>query len=251
LAGTRLYNFHRRNCWFWPLVLADRPLLHGPRRTIRPAASGVRLDFERVVPWRPYDHKVDCRWAARDFRRRHYTSKIDRPTNLMRETNSELHFYMAETPNRAGRPQVRRAYGPNAKSLLVFDANARYSMIFIAGGLPSFGSGNRSSGTAEEAMAVVVGSLAHFGTYVVDEADKRSCFRSTVRHFQIGTVRITGGRLLSGAMSCALQTRTRQAVEWQQPSSSAQGSHPFHCTAACALDRFHRPPEQTNGGKSF
>ena len=63
-------------------------------------------------------------------------------------------------------------YGPNAKGMLVFDANGRYSIIFIAGGLPSFGSGNRSSGTADEAMAVVAGSLAHFGTYVVDEADK-------------------------------------------------------------------------------
>jgi hypothetical protein len=69
------------------------------------------------------------------------------------------------------------AYGPNAKGLLVFDANGRYSIIFIAGGLPSFGSGNRSSGTAEEAMAVVVGSLAHFGTYVVDEADKSFTFQ--------------------------------------------------------------------------
>jgi hypothetical protein len=88
LAGTRLHNFHRRNCWVWPLVLADRPLLHGPRRTIRPAASGVRLDFERVVPWRPYDPKVDCRWAARDLRRRHYTSKIDRSTNLNLEVAS-------------------------------------------------------------------------------------------------------------------------------------------------------------------
>ena len=64
------------------------------------------------------------------------------------------------------------SYGPNAKGMLVFDANGRYSIIFIAGGLPSFGSGNRSSGTADEAMAVVAGSLAHFGTYVVDEADK-------------------------------------------------------------------------------
>src|SRR5205807_7648448 len=63
-------------------------MLHGPRRTIRPAASGVRLDFERVVPWRPYDPKVDCRWAARDLRRRHYTSKIDRPTNLNLEVAS-------------------------------------------------------------------------------------------------------------------------------------------------------------------
>src|SRR5580692_1947630 len=53
-----------------------------------PAASGVRLDFERVVPWRPYDPKVDCRWAARDLRRRHYTSKIARSTNLKLEVAS-------------------------------------------------------------------------------------------------------------------------------------------------------------------
>src|SRR5262249_4149056 len=88
LAGTRLHNFHRRNSWVWPLVLVDRPLLHGPRCTIRPAASGVRRDFERVVPWRPYDPKVDCWWAARDLRRRHYTSKTDRSTNLNPEVAS-------------------------------------------------------------------------------------------------------------------------------------------------------------------
>jgi hypothetical protein len=32
------------------LVLPDRPLHHGSRGTIRPAASGLRPDFERVVP---------------------------------------------------------------------------------------------------------------------------------------------------------------------------------------------------------
>jgi hypothetical protein len=64
------------------------------------------------------------------------------------------------------------SYGPNAKGMLVFDAKGRYSLIFIASGLPSFGSDNRSSVTADEAMAVVAGSLAHFGTYVVDEVDK-------------------------------------------------------------------------------
>ena len=63
-------------------VLADCPLFHGPRRTIRPAASGVRLDFERVVPWRPFDPKVDCRWTARDLRRRHYANETGRSANL-------------------------------------------------------------------------------------------------------------------------------------------------------------------------
>jgi hypothetical protein len=63
-------------------------------------------------------------------------------------------------------------YGPNAKGFSVFDANWRYSMIIIAAGLPNFASGNRSSGTADENKAVVAGSIAHFGTYVIDEADK-------------------------------------------------------------------------------
>ena len=82
LAGARLHHFHRRNCRLRPLVLADRPLLDGPRRTLRSAASGVRLDFERVVPWRPHHPKADRRRAARDLRRRHHPDKIRRATRL-------------------------------------------------------------------------------------------------------------------------------------------------------------------------
>jgi hypothetical protein len=69
------------------------------------------------------------------------------------------------------------AYSPNAKGLLVFDANGRYSIVFIAGGLPNFASGNRSSATADESKAVVAGSLAHFGSYIVDEVDKNFTFQ--------------------------------------------------------------------------
>ena len=35
-----------------------------------------------VVPWRPHDPKVDCRWAARDLSRRHDTGKTRRATSL-------------------------------------------------------------------------------------------------------------------------------------------------------------------------
>src|SRR5215475_13631108 len=90
LAGTRLHDFHRRNCRVRPLVLADRPLLHGPRRPLRSAASGVRLDFERVVPWRPRDSKVDRRRAARDLRRRSYPSKTECPTDLNSEVTCQV-----------------------------------------------------------------------------------------------------------------------------------------------------------------
>ena len=73
------------------LVLADRPMLHGPRRALRSAASGVRLDFERAVPWRSHDPKVDCRWAAGDLRSRHYTNKTVRSTHLSPEVKSWRH----------------------------------------------------------------------------------------------------------------------------------------------------------------
>jgi len=68
-------------------------------------------------------------------------------------------------------------YGPNAKGLLVFDANGQYSIVFVAANLPKFVSDNRSKGTADENKAVIAGSLAHFGRYVVDEADKSFTFQ--------------------------------------------------------------------------
>ena len=88
--------FSSEDCWIQPLVLADRPLRHEPRRTVRPAASGVRLDLERIVPWRARDPKVDCRCVARDLRRRYHTGKIDRSTHL----NSEVASSALRAPSR-------------------------------------------------------------------------------------------------------------------------------------------------------
>jgi hypothetical protein len=68
-------------------------------------------------------------------------------------------------------------YGPNAKGFLVFDAKGHYSIAFVAANLPKFESDNRSKGTADENKAVVAGSFAHFGTYVVDEAEHSFTFQ--------------------------------------------------------------------------
>ena len=43
--------------------------------------------------------------------------------------------------------------------------------------LPKFATDNRLAGTAEENKAVVTGSIAHFGSYAVNEADKSITFR--------------------------------------------------------------------------
>jgi len=37
--------------------------------------------------------------------------------------------------------------------------------------LPKFASNNRNDGTSDEYKAIVQGSIAHFGTYTVNEAD--------------------------------------------------------------------------------
>jgi hypothetical protein len=67
-------------------------------------------------------------------------------------------------------------FGPAAKGALVFDTHGRYTITFISSGLPKFAANNRAAGTAEENKAVVTGSLAHFGTYTVDQEGKNFTF---------------------------------------------------------------------------
>jgi hypothetical protein len=67
--------------------------------------------------------------------------------------------------------------GPDPVGTLVFGADGRYALIFLRRDLPKFVSNNRASGTPDENRAVVQGSIAHFGTYRVDEAGKALIFR--------------------------------------------------------------------------
>ncbi len=60
-------------------------------------------------------------------------------------------------------------FGPNPNGTVIFDATGRYALELTRSNLPKFASNNRTKGTADENRAVVQGSLAHFGTYEVDE----------------------------------------------------------------------------------
>ncbi len=73
-------------------------------------------------------------------------------------------------------------YGPNPSGLAMFDANGHYLLLTARTDLSKFASNNRNSGTPEENRAVVQGSIAHFGRYTVDEADKTITF-----HIQTST----------------------------------------------------------------
>jgi hypothetical protein len=68
-------------------------------------------------------------------------------------------------------------YGPNPQGLAVFDSNGHYILMTARSGQPKFASNNRTEGTPEEYKAVVHGSIAHFGRYTVNEADKTITFQ--------------------------------------------------------------------------
>jgi len=63
-------------------------------------------------------------------------------------------------------------FGPNPKGTLVLAANGHTAFMLMSSGRPKFASNNRNSGTAEENKATVQGSVAFFGTWSVNEADK-------------------------------------------------------------------------------
>jgi hypothetical protein len=49
--------------------------------------------------------------------------------------------------------------------------------------IAKFGSGDRTEGTTEENKAAVQGMIAHFGTYMVHEADRTITFHVTASSF--------------------------------------------------------------------
>ena len=63
------------------------------------------------------------------------------------------------------------SFGPSPRGLYIFDRSGRYALQMYRSDLPKFASNNRATGTAEENKAVVQGSLAHFGTYTVNEKE--------------------------------------------------------------------------------
>jgi Lipocalin-like domain len=68
-------------------------------------------------------------------------------------------------------------FGPNPKGALIFDTSGRYAAMIARPALPKLASDNRTAATADEAKAIVAGSIAHFGSYAISEVDKTITFR--------------------------------------------------------------------------
>jgi len=69
------------------------------------------------------------------------------------------------------------SFGPNPIGTLVFGSDGHYALVFLRRDLPKVVSNNRMSQTADESRAIAQGSIAHFGTYSVNAADKTLVLR--------------------------------------------------------------------------
>ena len=63
-------------------------------------------------------------------------------------------------------------WGANPKGILIFTDNGHYSTLIVRADVAKFAANSRLKGTPDENKAVVHGSVASFGTYTVNEANK-------------------------------------------------------------------------------
>src|SRR5215212_10616132 len=69
------------------------------------------------------------------------------------------------------------AFGPDPSGTLMFGSDGHYALIFLRRDLPKIASNIRLSQTVDESRSIAKGSIAHFGTYRVDETGKVLVFR--------------------------------------------------------------------------
>ena len=60
----------------------------------------------------------------------------------------------------------------NSKSMVIYTADGHFAFLSISPDLQRIAANDRAKATAEEARAVVAGSIAYLGTYTVNEAEK-------------------------------------------------------------------------------
>jgi Lipocalin-like domain len=99
------------------------------------------------------------------------TSAISQQKTLKEQLIGTWTMVSAVATNKDGAKSSDR-WGPNAKGLIIFEANGQYSFMISRSDIPKFAINNVNQGTAEENKAVVKGIIANFGTWSVDETTK-------------------------------------------------------------------------------
>jgi len=105
-------------------------------------------------------------------------------------------------------------YGPNPQGLVIFDGHGHYALVNARAGQPKFTSNDRMNGTPVENEAVVHGSIAHFGGYIVNETDKTITF-----HIETSTF-----PNWNGVEQRRPFTLMGDELKWTTPTASGGGS---------------------------
>ena len=63
-------------------------------------------------------------------------------------------------------------FGPSPRGILIFTSDGRFALVQMRSDLPKIASNSRDKATPEETSAIVSGSIAYYGTYSVNEAEK-------------------------------------------------------------------------------
>jgi hypothetical protein len=79
---------------------------------------------------------------------------------------------LVSSDNTAPDGSKRQLFGAKPKGILVLDASGWFSQMNANPDRPKFKANNRLQGTAEENKAVLAGTVALFGKWSVNEADK-------------------------------------------------------------------------------
>ena len=78
-------------------------------------------------------------------------------------------IYVSSTSTRADGSKTDR---PNLKGIVIYTSDGHFAFVSVRTDLPKLASPDRARATAEEARAVVAGSIAYYGTYSINEADR-------------------------------------------------------------------------------
>ena len=78
-------------------------------------------------------------------------------------------IYVSSTSTRADGSKTDR---PDLKGIVIYTSDGHFAFVSVRTDLPKLASPDRARATAEEARAVVAGSIAYYGTYSINEVDK-------------------------------------------------------------------------------
>ncbi len=68
-------------------------------------------------------------------------------------------------------------FGSNPKGIMIFTGDGHFSLVQMRAEMPRIAANSRDQGTPEEYKAIVSGSIAYFGTYSFNEAEKTIVLR--------------------------------------------------------------------------